>query len=75
MVPPSPDPHFPRSVGGREGGSSQASRSPSPYRALHLWDHNEDLIQLHTPNPGADIPPVRARGYVAEIENVSSRKP
>lgn len=75
MLPPSPDLHFTRSVGGREGASSQAPRAPSPYRGLHLWDHDEDLIRLHTPEPEAHIEPVRARGYGAEIENVSSSKP
>lgn len=76
MTPPSPDLHFTRSVGGREGASSQAPRAPSPYRELHLWDHDEDLIRLHTPKPEARIEPVRARGYGAEIENnLSSSKP
>lgn len=75
MPPPSPDPRFTRSVGGREGASSQASRAPSPYRGLHLWSHDEDLIRLHTPEPEAHIQPVRAREYGAEIENVSSSKP
>lgn len=75
MLPPSPDLHFTRSVGGREGTSSQAPRAPSPYRGLHLWDHDEDLIRLHTPEPEAHIEPVGGRGYGAEIENVSSSKP
>lgn len=75
MLPPSPDFQFNRFVGGREGASSQASRAPSPYRGLHLWDQDEDLIRLHTPEPEAHIQPVRAQGYGAEIENVMNSKP
>lgn len=75
MLPPSPDTQFTRPVDGREGASSQASRAPSPYRGLYLWDQEEDLIRLHTPESEAHIQPVRARAYGAEIENASSSKP
>lgn len=75
MLPSSPDLHFTRSVGGCEDANSQASQAPSPYRGLDLWDQDEDLIRLHTPEPEVHIQPVRARGCGAETENVMISKP
>lgn len=75
MLAPSPDIKFTRTSSGREGTSPQVDREPSPYRGLRLRDHNEDLIRLHTTESEAHMQPVRAGGYGAEIESVSSSKP
>lgn len=70
-----PDIQFTRPVDGPEDASSQASRAPIPFRELFLWEHDEDLFRLPALESEVPLQQVRARGYGAEIENVSSSKP